>query len=250
MQQSEAEKALRDHIKLTRDVSLVNNSNILMPLYAKLGERRFYEICREEGYDLDKYSNNAAMVYAAIMQLNQISETEQRKLSDLLTPNEPREIGEFLLAHLRLEHIIDKIIDEHAKATNVIKPPDKIAYNFADKVRALPPNILLDQVTINAIKGINTLRNKYVHNIQFDITTFEHDGITRAIRNQLPATAKERYTTIMNLVSRIEGILLLQVPSLSPELAKIFDQYPAMKILLEALRQKDYKDIHEAFWKM
>ncbi len=250
MSQANAEQALREHIRMTGDISLVNNSDVLMPLYHELGEPRFNEICKEEGFDLDKYSDNAALVYSAVMKLNEVSETEQQKLAELLMPNEPVAIGEFLLAHLRLEYIMDTIITEHNKVTNTILPPEKMAYTFADKIKALPMNILLDDVVINALKGINKLRNKYVHKIKFDINTFEDDGITRALRGKLPAGAKERYTSIMKLIDRMERILLLQVPSLSGELDIIFEQNPVIKKLLTAFKKGHYKDIHEALWRM
>lgn len=88
-----------------------------------------------------------------------------------------------LVGHLLIENLIDKIIESKCKSPKIILN-DSRTYPFSVKVQILYSMRLIPDYIYNNIIRINKLRNKFSHNIEFNIdpktALIDFDGLGSA----------------------------------------------------------------------
>ena len=249
MASTDKETELRNHLRKTGELSFVFHSDVLVPLMRELGNTRFGAICKEEGFDIDKYTSSAEKLYVGISQLNSLASEEQNKLTGLLQPNQPRAVGELLLAHLKLEYIIDRILADNFKKEMKEKGLNPVNLGFAEKLTKLPIKGLLTEDVVKVLRAINILRNHFAHDIKFNIANFHNQFLERALRKGVSTDPEAKFSAVMEVINRLELLLLLQTPSLEKQVDEILGYKTVLKNVISQLREGKAKNINDALWK-
>lgn len=121
---------------------------------------------------------------------------EERKNKKLLDQNHDR-IGKIISCHLVLEHFINRELE---LLNNISYQQRKDArLTFYSKVKMLPKTGMLYSPLIKAIIKVNTLRNMYAHNLNYEITETQMKEIDRWVE-KIPNSNFSK----LNKIERIE----------------------------------------------
>ncbi len=194
-----------------------------------LGKERVKQIMAEEGYDWGRLFKRAIQYFTAVAELAETVDKERTKLEEILNPLNAGQVGEFLIAHLRLEYIIEKIITDNLRDKRGEDNLSKAKLSFYQKLKMLPTNSPLSKEIISLLHEINTLRNEYAHNIKFDIRNFEGRRFKKYLKDEKTDTPEDKFRAIMKFVAVAEFILLLQTPSLKDQMQDVVNSNPILR---------------------
>ena len=242
------EQELRELIRKSKDAPLSkifdeqDNSKDFEKI---LGKERVNEIMKEEEVDFEKYFKMASDYFKGIQELASTIDTEQSKLDELLNPSQAHAVGELLMAHLKLEYLVDRIVTDNFKVNNGGNIIGNAKLSFVQKLSLLPVEPGLQKDVVELLREINRLRNAYVHNIKFDIKNFKSKIFDESFKNESSVNEADRFKSIMKLIKGVELILLIQTPSLKIEIENIMMNNPVLKEVAFGLGSGKSKNIHD-----
>lgn len=210
-----------------------------------LGDDRATEILKEEGIDLERYFSMAVDYFKGIKVLASAVASEQNKLDELLNPSQAHAVGDLLMAHLKLEYLVDRIITDNFKVNNGGNIIANSKLSFAQKLSMLPIEPGLSKEVVELLREINRLRNAYVHNIKFDIRNFKSKVFDESFKNENNQSVENRFKSIMKLIKGVEVILLLKTPSLKSQIDIVMKDNPVLKEVAFGLAEGKSKTIHD-----
>lgn len=142
---------------------------------------------------------------------------EERKNKKLLDQNHER-IGKIISCHLVLEHFINRELE---LLNNISYQQRKDArLTFFSKVKMLPKTGMLYSPLINAMIKVNTLRNMYAHNLNYEITEAQMKKIDRWVE-KIPNSNFSQ----LNKTERIEKFTQFCILIFSFRSETSFDQF-------------------------
>ncbi len=108
------------------------------------------------------------------MDFNELTYDDLDELSVKSLIFDTKELGSILKAHLFIERVIDSLIKEKLKNPDSLFK-NQISFNvkldFAHSLGVIPDRLL------SPIKGLNSIRNKYAHNLEYQVNFDELNAI-------------------------------------------------------------------------
>ena len=113
-----------------------------------------------------------------------------------------------LLSHLYFENFIDEIIRNRLEGSSKI-----FDFTFSIKLEILHASKILDEWYYNEFKFINNLRNKFAHNLSFDILdiNFEKSPTLKRVKAMKKYRSKSAKIKLYDFTLRLYLILLIFV---------------------------------------
>lgn len=141
-------------------------------------------------------------------------------------------IGQLLVRHLAIEHIMDQVLPELPKDT---PKPNNFGPSFSQKIKLLPRSNMFIEAVFPGIIQLNQIRNEYAHDLQYELT---HDdlGAIGEISPEVDEIRKKTFSPlerIFNFCKIAEIFLLLGTPKFESRKTAIYRRFPTFKILTE-----------------
>ncbi len=213
-----------------------------------LGQERVNAIMQEMGVDLVQTTKAfVGNIWTYILGVSELAvgiEDVRAELDKMVQPVQQEWVGNLLLAHLRLEYIMDLIIQDTLKVAGNTHWLSQAKLGFWQKIQMLPLNSEWSVMVVTMLKEVNKLRNAYAHDIRFDILNFKSEMIEKVWDEEQCLTREARMSKLMELIEGCEVILLLQTSACKKQMEDVVARYPVLKkIIFKGSNGKTLYDI-------
>lgn len=147
-------------------------------------------------------------------QIQEFFEKENERYKKLFN-RDTEHIGRILKCHLIIESYIDKYIAEHNKIENM----KELRLSFYQKASLIPKNGTSTSVVRPGILQVNSIRNKFSHNMGVSIQDEDLSAINTVLAFARPETAQMSYVERIEAFTTVASTWLLVPP---PELRDVF----------------------------
>lgn len=214
----------------TPDDITAENQKLMEQYSTSIGAKRVVEIAQEEGIDLASELDRQAT--EGTKRLFALHKDAVQKLDSLVNPEGAKAVGELLMAHLRLENLIDQLLLDNLKKYDSADVISKAKLRFWQKLQLLTFNGSVLLPVIAFINDVNDLRNKYAHDIHFD---FENSRDFKAINKAIDDDIRQfpgnipKFQRLMARIKEVEYYLMTQIPSYKSKMVEINAEFPILK---------------------
>ncbi len=163
---------------------------------------------------------------------------QQRRLNDDLKPANPEFVNKLLIAHLRLEHLIDQILLGNFKVCDDENLLAQAKLSFWNKVKLLPSKQGIYPQIIPFLLEINRLRNCFVHNLKYDLNDFKSEIFSDFFKREKISGVDQKMEAILKYITNIEWIMVSQTPSYQMKMEEIERKFPRLALVLHELSKK------------
>lgn len=169
-----------------------------------------------------------------IVSLSDQSEKVQEQILKSVMRADEEVIGKFLVAHLKIEYIINMLLRENMRETDK-KSNGAVEYvDYIDRIKLLPTEGKAYTRVINLIHELRKLRNKLAHKIYFDFDSHHSPEIDKYLNPYFNETkqGKTKIENIIDVINYVCFLLLLETNEMKETKQKIIHDNPQLRLLL------------------
>jgi len=208
------------------------------PFYEQhFGKEKFDEFFHGKSSDI---TINLAEAWVGFEDLKKIADEEWGNISSVLHLGNDVFIGKFLVARLKVEHVVNQLLFESFPELNNENKEILEKSSFALRLSILPAVGKLYQGYIKLLHELNDIRNKLVHDLRFNLDEYKIEDWKRIkygepdLPNHLsPKIRGEvRQEVLLSLLDNALFYLLLETEALKEKKMKIINENQGLKDLL------------------
>ncbi len=192
----------------------------------QLGKEKYEEIVNpkgEETFDL-------IGLFTATQELDELALKELPGLHEKIKLKDEGFVGKFLIARLKLEHLVTKLIYEGCDQNLSITENGIAELSFFERLKQLPTEGRLYRNYVPALFSLNKFRNELVHNPGFDIDGFNPGALLFYMGKQIGG--EQRQEVILSIMENATKYMLLETKAMQSKKNEILARYHEIKHLL------------------
>ncbi len=173
---------------------------------------------------------NLAEAWAGFDDLKKIFDAEWQNVSSSLRLDNEVFIGKFLVARLKVEHVINQLLFEHFEVTEKETQKEIERLPFPVRLKLLPKKGRLYAGEIRLLYELNEVRNKLVHDLTFNVDEFMRTELSRHLGDKIKGELRQE--VLLSILNNALFYLVLETKALKEKKEEVILGNPALMSLL------------------